>query len=751
LIKIFLSFFENFFEKSHISIYVKQKTVIMNKSQRIYANTGATQTSKYIKFQLEQDVDTIEFMTMNIYTKDAYQDFNSDYGVLVGRVTANGGVGIPNAKISIFIPLTDVDAEIGQINSIYPYRTPRDKNAQGKRYNLLPRIAEYEPSSGTYSPKQPFGSFPIKPEIVTNQYFLDVYKKYYKYTALTNSAGDYMIFGVPVGTQTVHLSVDITDIGKYSMNPASMVTNLGYSPNLFMDNNSKIKPSNDLNDLPNIETQEISVDIIPFWGDTTNFSIGITQQDFRIRAVLDNTFVIFGSAFTDGDNSMWGANDDSGAHIRELYRIRKEGEPEPNYNVSMLSKRNAIITEKIYYYPSDISDAKIDTGNVNPEKDMLVLDPTEYSVYKREGDFVFIVSCNRNKIVTDDFGNEIPVPPDSINGIFTKFRGFAVLEITVDAAPMPFSEVIGGGVRIAPYRYKVKIPQYAPLAYTFSPNENFTGTTTWRKQNFTFRGGELYSISNFNSTVVNTEGNDARQGPVYGPQYGLLQEGTNPGATFRDMVNEPYNNGTPNRDYRYQTGIILTNDVGVTGNTLLGMPYNANDNAGREFFGGNWLNLTLYLPQFSYVVYGYSDLKYIHTTSNFAFNQYNFQTSTDNFYYLYDNTQPIAAGESNTKWFARSDLHWTDFIKLTKRDILNMNATQSKGIVLQPIQLSGSTYRNGTYTPPQVLYNNWNAPCPYNGGKEYINGIGGADPNIYFYKGYDTADCIEYIISLGLV
>jgi hypothetical protein len=382
--KIFSSFFKNFFEKSHISIYVKQKTVIMNKSQRIYANTGATQTSKYIKFQLEQDVDTIEFMTMNIYTKDAYQDFNSDYGVLVGRVTANGGVGIPNAKISIFIPLTDTDAEIGQINSIYPYRTPRDKNAQGKRYNLLPRVAEYEPSSGTYSPKQPFGSFPIKPEIVTNQYFLDVYKKYYKYTALTNSAGDYMIFGVPVGTQTVHLSVDITDIGKYSMNPASMVTNLGYSPNLFMDNNSKIKPSDDLNDLPNIETQEITVDIIPFWGDATNFSIGITQQDFRIRAVLDNTFVIFGAAFTDGDNSMWGGEDKYPAQndrrIRELYHINGLTPEQWVENIGIMSKRSAKITEKIYYYPPEISDDRINIGNVDPTKDMLLLDPTQYSI-----------------------------------------------------------------------------------------------------------------------------------------------------------------------------------------------------------------------------------------------------------------------------------------------------------------------------------------------------------------------------------
>jgi len=88
-----------------------------------------------------------------------------------------------------------------------------------------------------------------------------------------------MIFGVPVGTQVVHLSVDITDIGKYSMNPAAMVRNLGYPESQFTDNNTRIKPSDDLGDLPNVETQEITVDVRPFWGDFENFEIGITRQD----------------------------------------------------------------------------------------------------------------------------------------------------------------------------------------------------------------------------------------------------------------------------------------------------------------------------------------------------------------------------------------------------------------------------------------------------------------------------------------
>ena len=86
----------------------------MNKSQRIYLSSGDTgndSQDKYIKVRLEQDIETLEFMSLSIGTADVYQNFNSDYGVLVGRVIANGGIGIPNAKISIFIPITDEDAE----------------------------------------------------------------------------------------------------------------------------------------------------------------------------------------------------------------------------------------------------------------------------------------------------------------------------------------------------------------------------------------------------------------------------------------------------------------------------------------------------------------------------------------------------------------------------------------------------------------------------------------------------------------
>jgi len=703
----------------------------MNKSQRIYLNTGDTgnqNQDKYIKVKLEQNIETLEFMTISLGTEDIYQNFNSDYGVLVGRVIANGGIGIPNARISIFIPLTDEDADNDNIYNIYPYKTPRDKNNDGKRYNLLPRVAKKDPKTGIVTPKQPFGSFPIKEEILGNPSFLSVYKKYYKYTALTNNSGDYMIFGVPVGTQTVHLSVDITDIGKYSMTPAAMVTNLGYSPNLFTDGGSRIKPSDDLNDLPNIETQEISVDVRPFWGDVENFEIGITRQDFRIRSVLANTFVIFGSVFTDGSDSMWGGDspDFTDEKISELYHIRNN----EHRNMGMVSKRIGKVTEKIYYYPASITDEKINSGNVDPKTEMLLLDPSEYSIYKRDGDFVFIINCNRNRIITDDFGNEIPVDENSSFGVHTKFRGFIILEISPDDVPMNFEGKIGNKTEIRPFRYRLKFPQYSREGRGLqreTDSEKIEDVQNWRRQHYVFSGGEFYSIAQFNGIVhmYTDNNNDAN-----------YLTGENNCWSKEDDINDPFSTTAT-----WSVGILQTNDNdGVTGNTQFGMVSNVTKSGNIEYFGANWLNFTSYLPQVAFAYNEYTKIEDWRSTTHFT---QNFKSS----FFFGDNSQIIAGNDFNTKFMARSDLHWTDIIHVPVEDIEKIRQYPNKGFTSTQLPSLSNNYRNGWYVPDPSR-----PACPLKGGR--LNGDAQSpvpDPKTYFYKGFDTADCIEYLYLLGLI
>nr|MDA3780647.1 hypothetical protein [Bacteroidales bacterium] len=673
---------------------------------------------KHIKVKLEQNIDTLEFMSLNISTTDAYQNFNADYGVLVGRVIANNGIGIPNAKISIFIPLTDEDANNSDIYSVYPYKTPRDKNNEGKRYNLLPRVSEIDPNTTIVTPLQPFGSFPIKEEVVGNKPFLDVYKKYYKYTALTNNAGDYMIFGVPTGTQIVHLSLDITDIGEYSMTPAAMVVNLGYSPSLFTDNNTKIKPSKDLNDLPHIETQEISVDIIPFWGDVDNFEIGITRQDFRVRAELINTFTIFGNIFTDNYKSRWAANwvSDNEVHaVEQLYRINNGD------NIDVSSKRITNVTETIYYYPNNISDTEIAGNGTNLASKMLVLDKSQYTVHKNKGEFVFIINCNRKKIIKNENGDPVEVNESYNGGVYTEFKGFITLEFTEEDLPTPnrkYDNVIGGIINnsVTIFRTRIKIPQHAPRNQDFSYS---TYAPNWSNKHHTFKANNIYSVAKFNGLVANTSGSDTGTG----------SSGFENSDTINKLQQDPY----------WNVGIIRLDDDAD-------FPSNGNKSSSStvKLFGSNWLNFSIYLPNIGYVKT--ADFGSMRTNSYFQ----RFSTDTFSREFTQNNENLIAGTITNNKWFLRSDLHWTDFIEVPKSDIKILNNFNKKGFDTTDSYLNTNNligdYRNGE-TPPS-----WGGdPCPINGGGENGNPVTSTnlkDIKFYFYKGIDTADCIKFVASV---
>jgi hypothetical protein len=97
---------------------------------------------KNIQVRLEQDFDLLEILSLKISKSDVYNRMCADYGVVVGRALANGGFGVPNAKISVFIPITEEDENDPVISELYPYKTVTDKNEEGYRYNLLPKLSD---------------------------------------------------------------------------------------------------------------------------------------------------------------------------------------------------------------------------------------------------------------------------------------------------------------------------------------------------------------------------------------------------------------------------------------------------------------------------------------------------------------------------------------------------------------------------------------------------------------------------------
>ena len=175
----------------------------MAQKYRISTDIGV---DKLITVELKQEYDILEILSLKFTQTNAYTSFCSDYGVVVGRVTANNGFGIPNAKVSIFIPLSDVDANDPVISALYPYTQIDDLDQNNYRYNLLPSRQQH----GGHTPT---GTFPDQSDILNREEILEVFEKYYKFTVKTNISGDFMIWGVPLGQQTIHVDVDLSDIG----------------------------------------------------------------------------------------------------------------------------------------------------------------------------------------------------------------------------------------------------------------------------------------------------------------------------------------------------------------------------------------------------------------------------------------------------------------------------------------------------------------------------------------------------------
>ena len=152
----------------------------MPKSYRIRTEVGV---DKYINVDLEQDFESLEILSLKILSDDVYTRFCSDYGVIVGRVVVNGGFGIPNAKLSLFIPLSEDDELNPIITELYPYQNLSDRNEEGYRYNLLPK-------SPSYVGHQATGTFPNRGDVLMDQSYIEVYDKYYRFNVKTNESGE---------------------------------------------------------------------------------------------------------------------------------------------------------------------------------------------------------------------------------------------------------------------------------------------------------------------------------------------------------------------------------------------------------------------------------------------------------------------------------------------------------------------------------------------------------------------------------
>jgi len=493
------------------------------------------------------------------------------------------------------------------------------------------------------------------------------------------------------------MSVDITDIGKYSMSPATMISTLGYSKSLFDDNGTRVKFSTDLETLPNVETQEVAVDVKPFWGDETNFEIGITRQDFKVRAQLVTSFTVFGAAFTnDAPESRYSKFNDGNSF--NLYRATDDA----NRTVSIGTKKSGNVNINLVRLKSEVAESAVGSqispdanmniwqnGTFNTSKDYELVDSSQYTLLADSGNFVVVAPCNRRKVITDEFGNEVVVDNSDPNGVYTECRAFVTFEITKDPN-VPITAPFGAT------RVRFKIPQFATANQTFTQETNAPTTArseAWRKQHYLFKGNEFYSVSKYHGLYYRDQGG--------------------PGSDTRNDPSLP-------RDPFWNVGILCTQNSRVANNQATGfwqnVPFNPLSQQ-QGNFGAEYLNFCLFFD-----VYGWSN-----GDQNASVN-FNLTDNDQSYYYVNDgnNTQVIGGGLRGTIYFQRSDQHKSSFVNVPKADIQN--------IITNSPNLKGFT----------------NLTPPFNSNLLLGNYIG-TTATKYFYRGINASDCIRFLVDLGLV
>ena len=359
----------------------------MSKNYRFRTKVGQ---DREVRLQIDQDFDMIEILSLKLKQEDVYTRFCADYGVVAGRVIANGGYGVPNVTISIFVPLSAQDENDPIISTLYPYKDSDQKNEDGYRYNLLPYKQEY----GGHTPT---GTFPDIQDILERKEVLEIYEKYYKYTVRTNDSGDFMIVGVPLGMQKIVMDMDLSNIGCFSLRPSDLIRmGMGVETQFA---GSLFRSSTDLATLPQIVNSKKDIEVTSFWGENEICNVGITRVDFDLRELgikIEPQTIFMGSMVSTTEEGALGANCkpkfDSG-NLCDL--ISAPG--------NILAIRQTIYTDTLGY--PILEEFKLPEGGIINE----------------DGTWLTELPMNLDFVTTNEFGEQV-FSNDPKNGIPTKAK-----------------------------------------------------------------------------------------------------------------------------------------------------------------------------------------------------------------------------------------------------------------------------------------------------------------------------------------
>ena len=355
--------------------------------------------------------------------------------------------------------MSDEDFHNKDIAQFYPYTSISTTDSASRRYNLLP-------DTKTNDCYRIVGTYPNKRLVLDNDTQIEIFDKYWKYTTVTNASGDYMIFGVPTGVQTLHVDIDLSDIGILSQKPRDLFYK-GYNITSF-DNASQFKESTNLDNLVQIIGQNQTVNVAPFWGDNeASGDISITRADINIAYKFETTCVFMGSIASDDQSNSLG---------HECTPTKKMG-----YNSGLTASEGTI--EMIRKTQDGLVEEVQIQGN---------------QLIDGDGVWCYQIPMNLDYVITDEFGNIVPT--DNPN------KGIA----TRTSVRFRFSVNETGSEGISRHRAEYLIPNN-PKPYFGNGKTNPRFEKTWAEFNKSYEFGsatpddcfrdlmwnKVYSVKNY--------------------------------------------------------------------------------------------------------------------------------------------------------------------------------------------------------------------------------------------------------------
>ena len=182
----------------------------------------------------------------------------STTGVLFGKLESLQKINDENGN-KIRIPLANVPVAIFKPTEEFPDISSVDSNGNRIVLNLKENSSE-----GQYFNNE---TFQFDESFLTSTESVKTVVDKYKYTALTNEKGEFVIYDVPIGVQTFMLEVDLLKQGLTKDEVA-----LNFFPYPTTENSN-------IDSIPHFYFRQFSVNIVPSWGD---FQSGYTQLNISI-------------------------------------------------------------------------------------------------------------------------------------------------------------------------------------------------------------------------------------------------------------------------------------------------------------------------------------------------------------------------------------------------------------------------------------------------------------------------------------